>query len=245
MNEDRKQCAAITRAGARCKNHVMHGSDYCGVHQSLAEDFMKESASALDFHETELHQESSIREEPSIDIRPPIGGPFRESRAQASFEILAAELNALAVEIQASIPSYVPPVFTPDGLVALVKSNLERFTPDMQFEILSELRRNLEGTSPGDLVDPDTWKGLWYVLNYTVQAQSMSAIESVYTRLADLPGMALLSDLKGNLEGTSPKEFLDPETWKGMWMIMNYTIQATAADLKRKLEGEEDDQVDD
>ncbi len=239
MNEEHKQCAATTKAGSRCKNHAMHDSDYCGVHQSLAKESVEGSPPAVDIHEIEAHQEIAIQEEAPIDTRPPIGGPFRESRAQASFEILAAELNALAVELQTSIPGYVPPAFTPDGLVALVKSNLERFTPDMQVEILSELRRNLEGTSPRDLIDPDTWKGLWYILNYTVQAQSTAAIESVYARLAALPGMALLSDLKGNLEGTSPKEFLDPETWKGMWMIMNYTIQATAADLKRKLEGEE------
>jgi len=245
MSEDHKQCAATTKAGARCKNPAKHGSNYCGVHQSVVEESVEGTpAAVVDVHEPKLQQGSSNQEEPSIDARP-IGGPFRESRAQASFEILAAELNALAVEIQTTIPGYVPPAFTPDGLVALVKSNLDRFTPDMQVEILSELRRNLEGTSPSDLIDPDTWKGLWYVLNYTVQAQSTAAIESVYARLVNLPGMALLSDLKGNLEGTSPKEFLDPETWKGMWMVMNYTIQATAADLKRKLEGEEDDEVDD
>ena len=238
VSEEHRQCAATTKAGTHCKNNAMHGSEYCRVHQSWAEKAT-----------VRTEKTSDVASVARVEIRnePPKSTDGVKSEApsqQANFDILAAELNAWRSRFRQAFRRMCRLSSLLTDLVALVKSNLERFTPDMQVEILSELRRNLEGTSPGDLVDPDTWKGLWYVLNYTVQAQSMSAIESVYTRLADLPGMALLSDLKGNLEGTSPKEFLDPETWKGMWMIMNYTIQATAADLKRKLEGEEDDQVD-
>jgi hypothetical protein len=235
MTEEHKQCGATTKAGSQCKNRTMGDSDYCRAHQLLAEESAGQPTSAVDI------QEIGIEDEPVVDSGPPTGGDSDQSRVQANFEILAAELNALASEIQASIPDYVPPVFTPDGLAALVKSNLDKFTPDMQIEILSDLRRNLEGTSPRDLIDPDTWKGLWYILNYTVQAQSAAMIENVYGRLAALPGVALLSDLKGNLAGTSPKEFLDPDTWKGMWLIMNYSVQATVADLKRKLDGEDED----
>ncbi|MCB0132921.1 MAG: hypothetical protein KDD78_18800, partial [Caldilineaceae bacterium] len=107
--------------------------------------------------------------------------------------------------------------------------------------LAGDLKGNLEGTSPKDLVDPDTWKGMWYILNYTTQAQSSAALEKIVNRLSGLPGMALLTDLKGNLEGTSPKEFLDPETWKGMFLIMNYSARATVGDLKRKLMGSDDE----
>lgn len=140
-----------------------------------------------------------------------------------------------------SIPDYRPPSFSTDGLIALLKENLDRFTPDVQIEIVSELKRNLEGTSARDLIDPDTWKGFWYILNYMAQEQSANMRQKLYDRLSTLPGMALLSDIKGNLEGTSPKEFLDPDTWKGMWMIMSYSVQATAVDIKRAIVGEDED----
>ena len=234
MSEEHRQCTATTKAGTHCKNSTMHGSDYCRVHQSWAKKATVQPEKTLDVANVERVE---IRNEPPKSVDAKKGGV---SSSQANFEILAAQLNALASELQKSIPAYMPPAFTPDGLVALVKGNLEKFTPSMQVEILSELRRNLEGTSAKDLIDPDTWKGFWYILNYTAQTQSTAALENVWTRLTALPGMALLSDLKGNLAGTSPKEFLDPDTWKGLWLVMNYSIQATAADLKRKLDGEEE-----
>lgn len=221
MSEERPQCLATTKAGTRCKNHALPGSNYCGIHRKMME---KPTASTLP--DATIASRSTMQDTQS---------------SRAKFEILADELNALASELQRSIPEYLPPAFSADGLVELVKSNLDRFTPDIQVEMLSELRRNLEGTTPRDLIDPDTWKGLWYILNYIAHEQSSAMLEKLYSRLSALPGMALLSDIKGNLEGTSPKEFLDPDTWRGMWLIMSYSVQATASDIKRKLVGEDEE----
>lgn len=222
MSASDTHCQALTKAGTPCKNSPMHGSRFCYAHRKYA-------AAAAE-----------------IPIADETGGTTRTAKAKASFkkadfDLLVAELNSLAEELRRSYPNYTPPSFTPGGMAELLKSNLDKFTPDLQLEIVNELKANLEGTSPKDLIDPETWKGFWYILNYMAQAQSQAALEKIVNRLASLPGMAIVSDLKNNLEGTSPREFLDPETWKGMLLIMNYSARATAADLKRKLVGEDEE----
>lgn len=227
MSEERPECIATTKAGARCKNRAQPNSDYCHIHRKLAAAETSPSA---------------ITAAPEPTTAPAVSSPTDLGSSRAKFEILAGELNALAAELQRTVPAYLPPAFTRDGLVELLKYNLDKFTPNIQLEIVTELRQNLEGTSPQDLVDPDTWKGLWYILNYMAQEQSSAMLEKLYGKLSTIPGMALLSDIKGNLEGTSPKEFLDPDTWKGMWLIMSYSVQATASDIKHKLAGEDENE---
>lgn len=220
-------CQAITRGGTPCRNHPIAGSDYCYVHRNYAPAGAAEAESA---------RSAAATVEATVEVPVKNAGPRK-----ADLDLLVRELNSLAAELQRKQPSFKAPEFSAGGMVSLLKRNLERFTPDMQVEIVSELRRNLEGTSPKDLIDPETWKGLWYILNYTAQAQSKSALAAVGQRLSALPGMNVAVDLKNNLEGTSPKDLVDPETWKGMFLIMNYSTRATAADIKRKLLGDDEE----
>ncbi len=222
MSDANNHCQALTKTGVPCKNSARDESPYCYVHRNYRPDGEATAAQRDVTAQTETAKAGATIQ-------------------KADFDLLVTELNSLAEELQRSYPDYTPPTFTPGGMVELLKRNLEKFTPDMQFEVVSELKANLEGTSPKDLIDPETWKGLWYILNYMAQAQSQAILEKIGARLATLPGMALLSDLKGNLEGTSPKEFLDPETWKGMLLIMNYTARGAVGDLKRRLVGEDGD----
>lgn len=212
-------CQATTKAGTPCQNSPVEGSPYCYVHRNVG----------------------------AAQVTPTAAAPAAPEKTgngprKADFDMLVQELNSLAGELQRSQPSVKVPEFSAGGLIELLKRNLDRFTPDMQIEIVSELKRNLEGTSPKDLIDPETWKGLWYILNYSAQAQSKAALSALGSRLAGLPGVALAGDLKGNLEGTSPKDLVDPETWKGMFLIMNYSARATATDVKRKLLGDDEEE---
>jgi hypothetical protein len=223
MSEERVRCQGKTKAGKSCRNYAQEGSNYCHLHQDQAVDELAAAAAAI-----------AVANEPA-------GAVKGSQAAQDKLEMLLDELNQLAGELQKRYPDYRPPSFSRQGLTDLVTRNLERFTPEVGVELVTELRANLEGTSPRDLLDPDTWKGLWYILNYTAQGQTTSARGYVAERLSSLPGMATVSDLKANLEGTSPKELLDPETWKGMYLIVNYSLQATARDLKRKVLGDEEE----
>ncbi|MDQ3248157.1 MAG: hypothetical protein M3Q45_03000 [Chloroflexota bacterium] len=107
------------------------------------------------------------------------------------------------------------------------------------FQSNRSLKANLEGASAQDLVDPEAWQGMWYVLNYALQTQSTALKAGLSSRLAGLPGVALLADLKGNLAGTSPKDLLDVDTWKGAWYVLNHSLRHGAGEIKRKLLGGE------
>ncbi len=143
-------------------------------------------------------------------------------------------------ELRAHIPDYTPPDFSPQALAALLRENLHHFTPEMQLDIARQLKSNLEGTSPKDLVDPETWQGMWYILNYSIGLQSDALKDRLSNRLAALPGVATWTDLRSNLEGTSPKDLLDVDTWKGAWYILNHSLRHQAGEIKRKLLGEEE-----
>lgn len=211
------QCAATTKSGQPCRNKARPGSSYCATHQTLAApDNAGETAPAV--------------AEPTPE----------DSRAQ--LDALMAQLNGIAADIQKEAPTFTPPPFSPSALIALVRDNIERFAPGVRLEIVDELRRNLQGTSPKDLLDPETWKGLWYVLNYTARGQVQQLSDGVLERLMKLPGMAVLSDLKSGLEGASPKDFLDIDTWKGAWIILNAAVQAQVSEVKRRVLGSSDDE---
>ncbi|GAB4154987.1 MAG: hypothetical protein Fur0021_22040 [Candidatus Promineifilaceae bacterium] len=161
---------------------------------------------------------------------------------QEEFRKLVEELNQVAADVQKLVDGYNPPPFTPQGMIALLKENLHRFTPEMRLEIVRELQQSFEGASPRDLLDVDTWKGMWFLLNYSLQNQTEGLRESVRKQLGRLPGGSTLVDLQQMFEGASPKDLLDIDTWKGMWFLVNYSLQNQAQQVKRRLLGQEDEE---
>lgn len=161
---------------------------------------------------------------------------------QEAFRQLVEELNQVAAEVQTLVEGYSPPPFTPQGMLALLKENLHRFTPEVRLEIVRELQQSFEGASPRDLLDVDTWKGMWFLLNYSLQNQTENLRESVRKQLGRLPGGSTLVDLQQMFEGASPKDLLDIDTWKGMWFLVNYSLQNQAQQVKRRLWGQEDEE---
>jgi uncharacterized protein with von Willebrand factor type A (vWA) domain len=151
-----------------------------------------------------------------------------------------ADVNQLAEELQEAAPSYQPPPYSPQALLLLLQQNAEKLADKVP--VVGELRRNLEGTKPEDLIDPETWKGLWYILNYTAQAQSKQTLDAVVEQLARLPGGGTLLIVKSQIESTSPKDLLDIETWKGAWVILNAAVQAQATEVRRRVLGDKEDE---
>lgn len=163
-----------------------------------------------------------------------------ERQAVPSAATMAEDLNQVAEQLRAQNPAYQPPAYSPQAMLALLQANLDKLSSKVQIPILTELRNNLQGTKPEDFMDPETWKGLWYVLNYTAQAQSRQALEKVDELLASVPGGQALIDLRSGLEGTSPKDLLDINTWKGAYLIADATVKAQITDLRRRVLGEEE-----
>jgi 1-acyl-sn-glycerol-3-phosphate acyltransferase len=78
---------------------------------------------------------------------------------------LVAELDELTARVQALTPDYEPPPFSPRRLAALIENLLARFPREVQLGILDRLR----GALSRDAFDLDVWRGVWYMLNYTLQ----------------------------------------------------------------------------
>jgi 1-acyl-sn-glycerol-3-phosphate acyltransferase len=95
--------------------------------------------------------------------------PSPEASSEASDEELRrqliADLDEMTKRVQALTPDYEPPPFSVKGLVALIEKLLSRFPKDVQLGVLQRLR----GALSRDVFDADVWKGLWYLLNYTMQ----------------------------------------------------------------------------
>lgn len=80
---------------------------------------------------------------------------------------LQSELDRLIARVEAT-SDYKAPPFSPQALLRLLEENSSRFQP----EVLRGLLEKLRSTISADLFDLDTWKGIWYVVNYSLQAQA-------------------------------------------------------------------------
>jgi transposase len=79
-------------------------------------------------------------------------------------------------KVAGTINHVVPEPVQPGRLWQLGKRGLDRLTPDIAKQILS----TFEGASREDLLDLDTWKGLAYMINYSLQFQ----VEQLKNRLS-------------------------------------------------------------
>lgn len=172
MTEETKRCLALTKAGTQCKNTPQEGSDFCYVHEQVTNPKIVPPAS------------------PANQDAPVIAEVTPSSPDEAELKALVTELNKLVAELEERMPGYTPPPYSPQKLKQLLTGNIDKFTP----EVVRDLQANFEGTTVQDFLDPDTWKGMWYVLNYMAESETKSLRENITTRLKTLPGVNALVD---------------------------------------------------
>jgi 1-acyl-sn-glycerol-3-phosphate acyltransferase len=98
---------------------------------------------------------------------PPDGLPASEPTPEELQQELRTEVNELVDRMQAANPDYAPPPFSPQGMLHLLQSGVSRFTPGA----LAGLMQKVRGSVSTDMLDLDFWKGIWYVLNYSITSQ--------------------------------------------------------------------------
>ncbi|MEZ4592589.1 MAG: hypothetical protein R3D55_15805 [Chloroflexota bacterium] len=218
------RCAATTKAGNPCKNWAVEGSDYCRMHQNVAQPA---AAPAMSEAEAELL-----------------------TRKKA----LLAELDELVADLKTAVPTQPASPYNPLSLLTYLRQNLSQFTPEMQLGILqqfegmtredlmdietwkgmgymlsysakfqaNQLREKMNEQLPKPL-QPDT------MLNF---------VKTNVDRFT--PEVA--KGIMDSLQGATREDLMDPETWKGMWYMINYSVQFQAQQLKQKLTGETDEE---
>ncbi len=219
-DDDVVRCAAVTKAGMQCKNYAQEGSAYCHLHQDQPTAVSANAASVSHLQE------------------------------------LVGELDGLVTDLKRTMTkeeTAKDPTMAdyPLRLIGLVRENLSRFSPDVQLGILE----GFQEMTVDDLTDLDTWKGMAYMFAYSARFQAGQVKDRVNQRLPEAlqpesmlrfvrghvdrfaPDVA--KDLMNSLEGASKEDLLDLDTWKGMWYMLNYSVQFQAEQLKQRLIGEE------
>ncbi len=136
-------CSAMTKSGRPCKNYALPNSEFCRIHQPAEAPAEPEAPAPTAAADSEI---------PNSDQR----------------RRLLDELEALVERVRALTPDYVAPPFSPRRLLKLISENLGNMSPDLRLGILEKLKE----TVGSDLFDVDTWKGIWYMLNYSLEFQA-------------------------------------------------------------------------
>ena len=216
------RCAATTKSGSQCKNYANPESAYCHVHQKLAETAVKDAGSV-------------DRLEELVD----------------ELDVLVSDLKTtLGTEGQArdsSIADY------PLRMLTLIRETAGRLRPDVQLGMLE----SFEDMTVEDVMDLDTWKGMAYMLSYSARFQAGQARDKMNENLPEqLQPDTMMRLIRGNIdrfapeaakelmanfEGATKEDLLDPDTWKGVWYMLNYSLQFQAEQMKLRLIGESDE----
>jgi 1-acyl-sn-glycerol-3-phosphate acyltransferase len=100
--------------------------------------------------------------------QPQVAEPGPETPDQNLRQQLISELDKLIERMRSITPTYSPPPFSPQRLLSALEENLSKIAPGLRLGILERLR----STIGEDLFDIDTWKGIWYMLNYSLEYQT-------------------------------------------------------------------------
>ncbi|MCP5094007.1 MAG: hypothetical protein GY943_00485 [Chloroflexi bacterium] len=169
-------------------------------------------------------------------------------------EELVGELDGLVSELKSTVPKEGTSPYSPLHMVTMLRDNLHKLAPEVQLGILE----SFEGMTIDDLKDIDTWKGLAYMMSYSARFQAEQVKERMNEQLPnplkpdtvigfmkqniDRFTPEIAKDLFNNFQGTSKEDWLDPDTWKGMFYMVNYSLQFQAEQLKQRLSGDSTDE---
>ena len=111
---------------------------------------------------------TGMTEEPRVEPSEEKIGDIVELSDEAARQELVDELDRLIERLKATMPDYTPPPFSPRRMIDLLKKNLGMFSPEVGMSVLGRLR----STVFEDVFDVDTWKGIWYLVNYSLEYQA-------------------------------------------------------------------------
>lgn len=172
----------------------------------------------------------------------------RSGQDKVALRELARELDELIADLRTQFPESAGQTsYSPVRLLTLIRENASKLTP----EFVQGIRQSLEGMTAEDLRDLDTWKGLAYMMTYSARFQAGQMGSRIQghipeplqpTRLLDVARKGLdkvLPDIAkqilGTFEGATKEDLLDPDTWKGVWYMINYSLQFQVEQLKERL----------
>ena len=138
-----KQCAALTKSGSPCKNSAKPGSGFCHVHAGL------DDPDKIDM----------LADNPEIEEN--ISDPAMRRQ-------LIEELDDLMVRVREVMPDYSPPPLPDPGMAEIPIQESGKTDSAKRTSIIDRVL----GLFNEDLLDQETWRGMWYMASYTLEYQS-------------------------------------------------------------------------
>ncbi len=180
--------------------------------------------------------------------------PLADAADAQQLRELVDELNALVGQLNSALDEPVeaaPSPYSPTGLLVLLRDSARKLTPEAQKATLQAF----EGMTVDDMMDLETWKGLAYMFTYSTRFQAEQMRDRVSdtingvvpepvqpARLWQVGRQAMdkitpdiIKQVLGTFEGATREDMLDPDTWKGVFYMLSYSIQFQAEQLKQRL----------
>jgi hypothetical protein len=167
---------------------------------------------------------------------------------------LVDELDALLVSLKKTVPVSGSSPYSPMRMLTYLRENLNKLSPEMRLGLLE----NFEGMTKEDLLDIETWKGMAYMMSYSAKFQANQVKDQMNERLPEpLQPDTWLRFMKQNFDRFTPEvaknlmdtfqdasreDLLDPDTWKGVWTMLDYSLRFQADQFKQKLTGKDADE---
>ena len=190
--QERARCRATTRAGAQCKNQALASTEYCHVHAVLAAE--PDGADGSGSAEPELRRQMAAEldqmieelEQSSPDFTPP---PFSPT---ALIDLIRQNLEHLPAPMRVDALYRLRQAVLDDAsgqglemdswrdvwyLIHYWRSHQSTFFERLQGQLASlplpeSALRRLGGIFNEELLDPETWKGLWFMVSYSARYQA-------------------------------------------------------------------------
>ncbi len=149
-----------------------------------------------------------------------------------------SQIGEYAQEIREE-SGYQAPPFCPQMLADLLKGTADKLAAWLPTELIRDIAQGLEGTKMEDLLDPETWKGLWYLLNYSAATGAKDVLDETAKRLSMIPGADMMVQFAESVI-ESPRDLLSLDTWKGAAVILSAVVQSTATSVKQRVLGSDE-----
>lgn len=195
---------------------------------------------------------SDEEQEQDMDTAVP---PMSEAEAEllARKKELLAELDELVTELRTAIPQAGADAYSPMFFLSYIRAGLNRLAPDVQLGILE----SFDGMTTDDLMDVDTWKGMAYMASYSARFQAGQLKDrmnetlptplqpdttiNLVKQVLDKFTPEVAKNIMETLQGATREDLMDPETWKGVWYMLNYSLQFQFNQLRDRVLGDDDE----
>lgn len=179
-----------------------------------------------------------------------------DAELRARKKELLAELDELVTELRAAIPEAGADAYSPMFFLSYIRTGMNRLAPEVQLGILE----SLEGMTTDDLMDIDTWKGMAYMASYSARFQAGQLKDKMNETLPpplqpdttiglvkqvlDKFTPEIAKNIMETLQGATREDLMDLDTWRGVWTMLNYSLQFQFNQLRDRVRGEEGEEIE-